>query len=70
MIDYNNLPITIISPFTGAILSKSYDKKEVEDDEYILAMGDYSHEYREFCFNDEIIAVYRNDETDEYITIV
>jgi hypothetical protein len=70
--DYSKLPKTIISPISGDTLELKFleCERDKEEDSYEFSVGDYSHEYREFCYNDTVQAIYHNDKTEERILIV
>lgn len=62
-INYNNLPKTIVSPFTGNTLKLVYEEKNRQNHTYPLCVGDY--EDGEFCYNDTIQAMYVSDDREE-----
>ena len=71
-LDYNNLPKSIISPFTGDVLDLWYTKEEKlkQGDTSLMCFGDKCIDDSETHFNgDYVEAIYVNEKTREGIYI-
>ncbi len=71
-INYNNLPKTIISPFTGDTLDLVYTKKDaLNNDDSLLVIADKSSGDNETFWNGDFVeAMYLNQETRECIDLI